>query len=156
MHGYYNEAPLLEFLNKGDHISSMSGEKLTEQQVILAMQQATQSLGLGTDVFVLAPHWAEKPYYVLHVESADNSPQSANRLAESLDRILGEINVEYASKRHTNRLAAVQVNYVPRGFFAELDGRLRTRHRRGNEQYKHQYLYVTPDEDRNFPAHTAL
>lgn len=153
MHGRYNEAPLLEFLNKGSHISSLTGEKLTEQQAILAMQKAASTLGLHIDTFVLAPRWAETPFYVLHVEPPTTArPEALAALAAEIDTQLAEVNVEYASKRKTGRLGIIRTNTVPAGFLAELDARLRNRHRRGNEQYKHQYLYVTPGADADFPT----
>lgn len=153
MHGRHGEAPLLEFLNKGDHIASITGEKLTEQQVIQAMQQASLRTGMHVDVFVLAPRWAETPYYVLHFERPSRATDDAiARLAANLDAALGEANVEYASKRRSGRLGPVRTNLLPTGFLDELDARRRTRYRRGNEQFKHQYLYATLGADADLPA----
>ncbi len=154
--GYHGEAPVIEFLSKGSHIASVAGEKLTEQQVILAMKQAAADVGVPIDTFVLAPRWDEVPYYVLHVETPPGSPpETARQLAARLDGHLAAVNVEYASKRRTKRLQALQANRVPDGFFARHDEHLRSRYRRGNEQYKHQYLYTTPGADAGFPAATA-
>jgi hypothetical protein len=156
MHGYYGEAPLLEFLNKGAHIASVTGEKLTEQQVILAMNRVVTAMNAEIDLFVLAPQWAEVPYYRLHVDTgATRSPVDIEALAGRLDRELQAVNLEYASKRHSGRLATVRPNVLPAGFIAKLDDQLKTRHRQGNEQYKHQYLYVTPGADAEFPVAEA-
>ena len=38
--GYHGRAPLIEFLNKGAHYSSLTGEKLSEHQVIAAVEAA--------------------------------------------------------------------------------------------------------------------
>jgi hypothetical protein len=152
MHGYYGEAPQLEFLNKGTHIASIAGEKLTEKQVILAMGRAAAALAAPIDTFILAPQWAEVPYYRLHIDSEAGGPAVANLLAQRLDRELQAVNIEYASKRHSGRLGAVRLNLLPPGFLSRLDDRLRSRHRTGNEQYKHQYLYVTPGADADFPV----
>ena len=40
--GYHGSTPLIEFLNKGAHYSSLTGEKLSEHQVIAAVQAAQQ------------------------------------------------------------------------------------------------------------------
>ena len=41
--GYYGQAPLIEFLNKGAHYSSLTGEKLSEHQVIAAVEAAQRT-----------------------------------------------------------------------------------------------------------------
>lgn len=38
--GFWNQAPTLEFLHRGAHVSSLSGEKLTERQVVEAVESA--------------------------------------------------------------------------------------------------------------------
>ena len=40
--GYHGKTPLIEFLNKGAHYSSLTGEKLSEHQVIAAVEAAQQ------------------------------------------------------------------------------------------------------------------
>ena len=45
--------PLLEFLNKGAHFSSMTGEKLSEFQVVAAVSAAQRNLGLHLGSFLL-------------------------------------------------------------------------------------------------------
>ena len=44
--GFHGYAPVIEFLNKGSHFSSLSGEKLSEHQVIAAVEEAQQKVGL--------------------------------------------------------------------------------------------------------------
>ena len=43
--GYHGRAPLIEFLNKGAHYSSLTGEKLSEHQVIAAVEAAQRRSG---------------------------------------------------------------------------------------------------------------
>jgi hypothetical protein len=173
--GYEGQAPVIEFLNKGAHTSSLAGEKLTEHQVILAMEQAARRLGLDITNFVLAPQWANIPFYRLHMEAppdqrhvgisdfrfrisdseggADSESAIGNRqseITEELDRQLQAVNLEYASKRKTDRLGPVCLNRLPDGFLARLDTRAAER-RKGNEQFKHRYLYCRPGDDAGFP-----
>ncbi len=149
--GYVGQAPLIEFLNKGAHTCSLAGEKLTERQVMLAMEQLTTSGDLNVKNFVLAPRWGHTPYYVLHIESDSGSRESAG-LAALLDEQLQAINLEYAGKRKTQRLGPVRINMLPDGFLAEFDRKESDRRRKGNEQYKHQYLYCRPGDDGHFPV----
>jgi hypothetical protein len=152
--GFEGQAPIIEFLNKGDHICSLAGEKLTEHQVILAMSEVAQRLGTPVADFVLTPCWADPPYYVLHVEptEADPDPARSHELAAALDQTLHAVNVEYAGKRRTDRLGPVRLNFLPPRFLADLDRREAARFRPGNEQYKHRYLYTHPGDDADFPT----
>ncbi len=151
--GYENQAPVLEFLSKGAHTASMSGEKLTEHQVILAMTAVARQTGRGVSTFVLAPQWAQTPFYTLHLEQEDWAPDdSADRLTGRLDEELRGLNIEYAAKRSSGRLGPIRPNLLPPGFLAAWDRQQAERARKGNEQYKHRYLFSRPGEDDAFPA----
>jgi len=60
--GFVGKAPLIEFLNKGAHISSLTGEKLSEHQVVAAVEAAQRSLGLRLKSYLLLPTWGEPPF----------------------------------------------------------------------------------------------
>lgn len=150
--GYAGQAPIIEFLNKGAHVSSLAGEKLTEHQVILAVERVAAQMAVPLTNCILAPHWDRPPHYVLHVPRPDGIPLQTDRLAAVMETALQAVNVEYAGKRHSERLGPVRVNIVPSQFIADLDRQRADRFRRGNEQYKHQYLFVRPGDDADFPA----
>jgi len=149
--GYVGLAPVIEFLNKGAHISSLTGEKLTEHQVIQAVGEATQTLGVEVDTFVLAPRWGDPPFYVFHVESPLPEP-AADSLPGILDAALQRVNMEYAEKRKSARLGPIRLNLLPAGFLTALDREEAGRYRSANEQYKHRYLYTRPGDDDAFPS----
>jgi hypothetical protein len=150
--GYVGQAPIIEFLNRGEHICSLAGEKLTEHQVILAMKRAGQRTGVKFDSFILAPLWGSPPRYRLHAEAPPaDGPAIPHDFVAELDRQLAEINLEYASRRHSQRLGPVDFNALPADYLARLDHEQAESHRRGNEQYKHRYLYSRPGEDARLP-----
>lgn len=150
---FHGEAPIIEFLNKGAHVSSLTGEKVSEKQAVLAFERASRSIGLSCASFVLAPQWAGPPFYRLHVEAGGGcDPTALAALEREMEAQLAAVNTEYASKRSSRRLGPVQVNTVPAGFLADLDARSASRHRQANEQYKHRYLYPAPGEDADFPT----
>lgn len=151
--GYHGEAPLIEFLNKGDHVCSLAGEKLTEHQVVLAMERACAELRTAVPHFILLPQWAHPPGYLLCVDEDDARQTELSSLAVALERKLNEVNVEYASKRQSDRLGPVQAAVLPPGTLARLDQHCAGRHRKGNEQFKHQYLYCRPGEAEALLAH---
>jgi hypothetical protein len=150
--GYIDQAPMVEFLNKGDNTSSLAGEKLTERQVIEAVQNVNNQLGLGLEAFVLAARWQTTPCYCLHVDESHCPDEvTAAKLAETLDQALAEINCEYASRRESQRLDRIQINELPAGLLARIDHEQAEQRRAGNEQFKHRFLYCQPGQDAHLP-----
>jgi hypothetical protein len=152
--GFRGRAPLLEFLHRGTHTASITGEKLTEQQAVMAYGAATNGSGLGSALFVLAPQWGNPPFYRLHVE-ADGSIFNGiarRELAAVFDRQLQAINIEYASKRTSGRLADIDVNVLPPGWLARQDREKAMSQRAVNEQFKHRYLFSAIAADKTFPC----
>ena len=66
--GYQGHAPILEFLNKGSYISSMTGEKISEFQVVSAVKSGFVRCGLSMEHFTMAPLFGDPPGYVLLLE----------------------------------------------------------------------------------------
>ena len=69
--GFHGQAPLIEFLNKGAHYSSLTGEKLSEHQVIAAVEAAQRAAGVHLRSYLLVPTWDDPPFYSLLVEESD-------------------------------------------------------------------------------------
>ncbi len=149
--GFLGQAPIVEFLHRGAHVSSMTGEKLTEWQVTTAFDHVRRDCRLAIDNFVLAPTWAEPPFYRLYLDDpcthADEPCTHVDVLAVRFDEELSRLNIEYASKRASNRLATVTVSTLPKGTLARLDSLQQHRRSASNEQFKHKYLLTHPDED---------
>jgi hypothetical protein len=147
--GFEGRAPLIEFLNKGKNFSSLTGEKLSEYQVIRAVESAFQELRLPTETFTLAPVVEERSRYVLLVEPRAHR----GRLAELAARVqanLARINEEYGDKCASGRLQPVEVREVPAGTWNAM--RLDKTSARGNfEEYKHPCLV----SDLEFAARVA-
>lgn len=154
--GYEGQAPLIEFLSKGAHVCSLAGEKLTEHQVMQAVSQAAGRTGIGVTSFVLAPRWGDPPYYMLHIETRGAGDEVLEELTAEVDVRLSTLNIEYAERRRSLRLGAIRGNALPDGFLARLDHEQAESRRRGNEQFKHRYLYSRPGEDAAFPSRQAL
>jgi hypothetical protein len=154
--GYTGQAPVIEFLSKGAHTCSLAGEKLTEHQVMQAMAQAAEHIGIRLAGFVLAPRWGQPPFYVLHADpEAAGGLRPDPRLASEMDDQLSAVNIEYASRRRSERLGPVRLNPLPPGFLTRLDHEQAESRRKGNEQFKHRYLYSRPGEDAAFPEQPA-
>jgi hypothetical protein len=144
--GYRGQAPLLEFLNKGKNFANVTGEKLSEHQVVRAVEKTFAELGLPVDFFTLAPVIEDQPRYVLLVEPKYGNGRKAE-LAARVQANLERLNEEYAAKCASGRLLPAEVREVPAGTWRRL--RAQKTEARGNlEEYKHIYLV----EDLNFVA----
>jgi len=147
--GRIGQAPLIEFLSRDAHTSSMAGEKLTEDQVVSAMRRVTDGAPSSVE-FVLAPRFGETPCYRLYVEGQGTC--HAPDLAARFDAALCDSNVEYAGKRESGRLGPVQIAELPSGVLAQRDRRLRESRTRTSEQFKHQFLLGKPGLDADLDA----
>lgn len=139
--GFRGRAPLLEFLNKGAHISSLTGEKLSEFQVVAAVNQAQSALGLRLASYLVVPTWAEPPHYTLLVEESDLTDNgAAERLAAEVETCLNRVNLEYENRRSTLRLGPIRLRRVARGSWLEFQRRRLARSGGTVEQYKQPHL----------------
>jgi hypothetical protein len=115
---FYRNLPLIQFVRKGQGISSLTGEKLTESQMTASLLEAVSAAGIELQHFSAAPRWGEPPYYVLLVEvPAATSDAQKRRFVQALDRALCEANVEYEAKRTSERLGAPVLQVVAPGTF---------------------------------------
>jgi hypothetical protein len=135
---FYNQTPMIEFLNKGAHISSLTGEKITERQVVDAIGELGKQFHLNIEGFRVQPMWGDPPCYVLSLE-ASAAEGRADELAETFDKILSRLNIEYEAKRSSHRLAPTRVETVTDGYFAQ-DDLKRIASTGRNEQYKRKFL----------------
>jgi len=142
--GYQGRAPMIEFLNKGAHFSSLSGEKLSEFQVVAALTDAQRGLGLHLRSFLLAPTWGEPPFYTLLVEEGEVGPgAAADRLAAEVEANLRRQNLEYENRRETHRLGPVRLRRAAAGSWSDFQRRRLAKSGGTVEQYKQPHL--TPD-----------
>jgi hypothetical protein len=138
--GHVGTTPLLKFLHKGAHISSLTGEKITESQVVEAVQSAAKAMPLELSEFVLSPIWGEPPGYVLWAEDAALPVQHQAAFVTLADRELGRLNCEYAEKRETGRLNEIRLRTLPRGTWQRWAQKRQSRPGASMEQYKHPFL----------------
>ncbi|MBI5546515.1 MAG: GH3 auxin-responsive promoter family protein [Deltaproteobacteria bacterium] len=111
--GHFNSAPIVRFLFKGKGITSITGEKLSEAQLIEAMSIASRRSGVGYEFFMGYAD-TERQRYCLYVEfAAGTAPARRRDFQQAVDQALGEVNVEYRAKRKSERLSPLEV--VPLG-----------------------------------------
>ncbi len=108
---FREQTPVIEFLYRAGSTCSLTGEKLTEEQVV----RAVDALDLSLEGYLLVPAKDGFPRYILLAESStlDHHASSA------LDAALKKQNIEYAAKRDSLRLEAPEVWWVRAGSFAK-------------------------------------
>jgi len=143
--GHLGNSPVFEFLSRGLHTANITGEKITEHQVVEAMRIASHQLGAHVETFVLQGHFDSVPYYELRIEANDGN--DLQRIGDLMDHALGELNIEYGAKRKSGRLGPIRPSALASGTLRREEQAKIAARRGRDEQYKHQYLMTEVVED---------
>ena len=139
--GFHGTTPLLTFQHKAAHISSITGEKITETQVVEAVRRSTSKLNIEFAEFSLTPFWGEPPGYELLLNRSHSGHSiDLNKLSVAVDRELSSVNIEYAEKRDSGRLAALKCEVIPTAAWKHLAANRLASSGGSIEQYKHPFL----------------
>jgi hypothetical protein len=102
--GHYNRTPLIGFCRKGRGMTSITGEKVSVDQVIEAFERSAREVAVEVNHFK-AEADTEEARYVFKIEAARPISQEQLRsMLESLEKHLKDLNIEYAAKRKSLRL----------------------------------------------------
>ncbi|MEM9658762.1 MAG: GH3 auxin-responsive promoter family protein, partial [Planctomycetota bacterium] len=137
--GFEGRAPVLEFLNKGASYSSMTGEKLSEFQVVSAVRGALDAAGIDAEHFTLAPASGDPPHYELLID-AEIEDATKRQLAADVDRRLAEANCEYENRLDTGRLDPITIRRIDTAAWDAFHQRLLEKRGGSVEQFKHPCL----------------
>ena len=132
---------MIEFLNKGAHFSSLTGEKLSEFQVVAAVQAAQRrrrhplcgrscSCRPGASRRT-TPSWSRRP------TSPAPTPTGWRRRSR---RSSCRQNVEYENRRETLRLGPIRIVRIRLGSWADFQRRRLAKSGGTVEQYKQPHL----------------
>jgi hypothetical protein len=114
--GYLHTCPLLRFVGKAAHVSDRRGEKLHEQHVRRALDEALVCCGMQPGFVMLA--WEEQASaYTLFIEAPDQSDAALRHLGSALEARLQE-NYHYRYCRDLGQLAALRVFRIAGGAHA--------------------------------------
>lgn len=115
--GYYNKTPQIVFLRKGRGMTNLTGEKLSVNQVIDAIEQAARVAEVTVSHFK-AEADEDNERYLLRVEPSQPLPQAkAEEFLSEVDQNLKNINVEYKAKRDSLRLKAPILHIMREGWY---------------------------------------
>lgn len=104
---FYHEVPVIEFVRKGQGMTSITGEKLTESQVTTALLETVDAGGFDVRHFTACVEWGTPPRYAFYAEVAEAmSSEACAAFVARMDRALCAQNMEYEAKRDSQRLGA--------------------------------------------------
>lgn len=102
--GHYNRTPIISFCCKGRGMTSITGEKVSVDQIIEVFERSARDAAIQLDHFKAEADF-EGARYVFKVESLEPIPQERLRqMLRSLEKHLSSVNMEYAAKRKSLRL----------------------------------------------------
>ncbi len=119
--GFHGETPVLRFLHKGKGMVSFTGEKLSETQVIEAVERALPDRR-GAYEFIAAVGEVpdERPRYAFLIEfDAPVGEDEGHRMLRGIEDALCDVNVEYAAKRKSLRIEPPVLRTIRAGEFSD-------------------------------------
>jgi len=112
--GKVNGTPALVFVQKGKGVTSITGEKLSESQVLAAVLAVLEGQGIEANFFVMLAD-QDRASYKLYLERRETDGPTGSNLADALDGRLRALNIEYDAKRKSGRLAPLTLHTLRSG-----------------------------------------
>ncbi len=127
---FEGKVPQLRFVQKGKGVTSITGEKLYENQVIATVHKVEREFGVDNQFFVVEcdPETARYSLYYelsprVKEERLDDKGLAAlkdlSAFEKRLDEVLREINMEYDAKRSSDRVKPIRLALLKRGSYED-------------------------------------
>jgi hypothetical protein len=140
---FFHHTPVIQFVRKGQGITSITGEKLTEPQVTAALLQAMDMCALDIEHVTACVEWDEPPHYAFYAELSDLSTErECQGFLAQIDRALCAQNIEYEGKRSSGRLGVPVLKRVARGSY---DALRQLRVAEGAPETQVKFPHLSPD-----------
>jgi hypothetical protein len=142
--GFHNQAPIITFQRKGRGMTSLTGEKVSDNQVIEAITAAAADAGVGLAHFrALADVSGAR--YVFQVEpEGELSEAQGRQLLEAIEGKLTGLNIEYEGKRKSQRLEAPELQVMKPGWYE------RGKDEKGQRLFQSKTVVLQPKEEEEF------
>ena len=142
--GFHHATPKVAFVRKGRDMLSITGEKLHLNHILAAVREAERRSGLDVWQFRVIPDVEATRYDVLIEPVSGEGLGSAQEFLAAFDATLASVNVEYASKRASHRLAAPRLHLMARGWSERL---CRGEFAHGRREHQHKWRAVAEEWD---------
>ena len=107
--GKYHSTPTIKFIQKGDGVISLTGEKLYEDQVNIAVLKVIKKYSLKIKFYVMVAY-SEELKYRLYIQQPFKAVY-----AQEIEKEIYHLNIEYMEKRKSGRLMPLEVVCVEKG-----------------------------------------
>lgn len=147
--GFYRNAPLLAFIRKGRDMTSITGEKMHVNHLLLALEEVRRRFDVSVVEQFRVVASVEARRYEIYAELKGEFSREflLHEVIPHLDHALAGVNVEYAEKRGSRRLAPPCLHLMRRGW-AEAEVLRAAGAGKRDIQYKWRILSDEPaDED---------
>ena len=113
----YHQAPVIAFRRKGRGMTNLTGEKLSVNQLIEAINRASAHHGVDAPHFKAEPD-SETSRYVIKVEFHPAPDEATGRaFLKTFDAALDELNIEWKTKRASGRLRPPVLEVMKTGWY---------------------------------------
>lgn len=148
--GFFLQTPLLSFSQKGKGVTNITGEKISEKQLVQFLEELNKS-NEGKVQFFMTIADQESQKYKMYIESE----QKIDKLDVKLNDYLKKINSEFAAKVNDSRLAPIEVVYIRPKTGEKYKIHLLSKGQ-SDSQFKFLYLHYKKDVDFNFDEYVVL
>jgi hypothetical protein len=115
---FYRNTPVIQFIRKGQGMTSITGEKLTESQVTGALLDVVSVHGFEIEHFTACVEWGEPPRYAFYAEVGESmTSEQLRAFVTAMDGAISKHNIEYEAKRESQRLGAPVLRRVAPGSY---------------------------------------
>jgi len=151
--GHYRGTPLLAFVRKGRDMASITGEKLHLNHVQAAIREAEALTAAEIWQYRVIPDVDAWRYDLLVEPSGPGLDEiGAEAFARAFDDALARVNVEYAAKRRSHRLAPPRLCVMRSGW---AERQCRTEFERGRREGQHKWRVIQAEWDGDSRAEVA-
>jgi hypothetical protein len=138
--GFYEQTPLFKFIQKGEGVTSLTGEKLSEEQVIQSVNHIEKENDINLPFYLMFCDEKELCYkfFVEFPQGVSNSKK--DKFCTQVDKKLKNLNPEYEIKRESKRLSKMNLCELKKNSREQLKELLVSKQMAREGQYKDVYL----------------
>jgi len=116
--GFFDKTPVIEFVQKGLNVTSITGEKLYESEVVEAIGRAQDRHNISIEFITASIELSKMPRYIFLVEFGKNpDPGKKKEFLKSIEKELCKISEEYDFNRKARELRDPVLKVVAEGEF---------------------------------------
>ena len=112
--GAYRNTPLIKFMQKGNGVTNITGEKLYESQLNEAIRNSSNELDLKINFHITLANVLQARYEI-YLEPEEHHTINQYVIAHAIDKQLSDLNLEYSEKRKSGRLLAPAIYILSPG-----------------------------------------